>query len=214
MVGRGRAHRMAGVCDVMVKTGARSTPTGWECDYDAQTKVVMIGRDKADTFHGKGASVDATKVAEITIQVDYSMIFDGVDTQVVHARLHGDSDNQSVEGSSDFSDVAISARGESRNPDTASRGGQSPDVRSLCDTFKMKGDDRADKTRELRSHIDVEKYVVYKSDARNQVTARWGNRENQTHGEIQGSCEGCSANTSFQNNVRRPDVGNIQSRGD
>ena len=37
----------------MVKTGAQSTPTGWECVYDTQMKVVVLSKDKNDEFRGK-----------------------------------------------------------------------------------------------------------------------------------------------------------------
>ena len=167
----------------MVKIGARSTPQGWGCDYDAQMKLVMLDTDKNDQIHGKHAPpIEVTEAAEIPSQANFSRIFDSVDTQVIPVRLYGDSDVESRGNSSNYSDVATSSWDESSTPDTEPRDGQSPEARALGRSFKLTDGDRKDRTRELATHIDNVRYVDYTSARLNQITVRWRNREKSTTG--------------------------------
>ena len=170
---------------LMVKTGLRSTPSGRECDYDAQPMVVILDKDKAGEIHGE--IQHPIQFSQVDIGADKSnfpRIFDDVDTQVRPVRAYEDSDADSRANSPNFSDVATSAWDESSKADTEPRGDQATDARALGESSQMKEDDRKDRERELSSHIDNAMYVAFTSARLNQITSRWGNIDANKTGEI------------------------------
>ena len=142
----------------LVKTGVRSSHTGWECDYDNQAKVVLLQECGAPKATGKGK-----KKNDKPVEMNQS------DREL--SDLNDD----------DFDDVSVPEWDESEVEDEEPSDGESPSARKLNHDFCMKDDDRRDISKEMSGHVDVDKYAVYTSRRLNRVIVMWRNREKIAH---------------------------------
>ena len=137
---------------VLVQTGVKSAKTGWMCEYDPGAKVIMLN-DVADN--------KARPKPKRPAPVVYGSKLD------TFSNFEDD----------DFGDRLDCEWGESSAPESQSDGGDSNDARNLRKYIDGVGDDREEKTREMGKSINALRYVVYASVRRNQITARWMERE-------------------------------------
>ena len=154
---------------VIVKKGTRSTSGGWVCDYDSKLKVVMLGEGNAMS---STPYTPATVPSQSATQRVIKPSRDEVDAA---------EDMLTDFDEADFSDVPTSRWGESSEDDSHTDGGDTPIARNLRNQFVISEDDRKDRTREMKAHIDGSKYVVYTSKRLDQMTVRWRDREMKTH---------------------------------
>ena len=153
---------------VVVKTGTRSADDGWLCDYDSKVKVVMLEEERA---------MSATPYTPATAQTPPGL----QPRKLTREEVDASEDLLTDFGEGDFSEVPTSQWNESSESDSHTDGGDTPEARNLRNQFTISEDDRKDRTREMKAHIDVSKYVVYTSKRLDQMTVRWRDNERRTH---------------------------------
>ena len=154
---------------VTVKKGTRSMTDGWVCDYDNKVKVVIID---------EGGAMTSTPYTPATAQ---SQVANSQRRLLSLGEVDASEDMMTDFDEADFSDVSTCRWNESSEADSHTDGGDAPEARNLRNQFIISEDDRKDRTREMKSFVDVSEYVVYTSKRLDQMTVRWRDNEMKMH---------------------------------